>query len=201
MNIKIYDISQEILNAEIYPGDPKPWIEKVTNMDKGDKYNTSAFYMCAHTGTHVDAPNHFIENAKSIDEVSLEKFIGPAYVHTHNGVLSADDAKNIYELAKSTNTGAHKRILIKGNAVVSLGAAKMFKDLNLDLVGNESQSVGPYSAPMAVHLELLGIETVLLEGIRLDEVNDGVYLLNSAPINIKGSDGCPCRAVLIEGIY
>ena len=66
------------------------------------------------------------------------------------------------------------------------------------LLGNESQTVGPEEAPMAVHLALLGKGVVLLEGIRLKEVPEGVYLLNAAPLNLSGADGAPCRAILTD---
>lgn len=66
------------------------------------------------------------------------------------------------------------------------------------LLGNESQTVGPENAPMEVHLLLLGANVVLLEGIRLSEVSEGVYFLNAAPLNLSGADGSPCRAVLID---
>ena len=66
------------------------------------------------------------------------------------------------------------------------------------LLGNESQTVGPEDAPMEIHLILLGADVVLLEGIRLAEVPEGVYLLNAAPLNLSGADGSPCRALLIK---
>ena len=73
----------------------------------------------------------------------------------------------------------------------------MFADKGILLFGNESQTVGPEDAPKQVHLTMLGKEIVLLEGIRLSEVEDGVYMLNAAPLNLGGADGSPCRAVLI----
>ena len=77
-------------------------------------------------------------------------------------------------------------------------AAKVFAGAEIDLIGNESQTVGPEEAPMAVHKVLLAAEVVLLEGVRLAHVPEGEYLLNAAPINLAGSEGSPCRAVLIE---
>ena len=91
-----------------------------------------------------------------------------------------------------------KRILIKGEAIVSNEAAEVFATAGIDLLGVESQSVGPEDAPMAVHKTLLGAEVFLLEGIRLCEVSEGVYLLNAAPLSLAGADGAPCRAVLID---
>lgn len=195
--MKIYDISQEVLGCQVYPGDPTPKKRVISSMEKGDLYNLTAFSMCAHNGTHIDAPFHFIKDGKTVDSVSLNTFIGMAYVAEYNGIVSADDATEILEKAKKQNSEAAKRILIKGDAEVSAEAAKVFAESNILLLGNESQTVGPENAPMEVHLILLGAGTVLLEGIRLAEVSEGVYFLNAAPLNLSGADGSPCRAILI----
>lgn len=196
--MKIYDISQEIFGCQVYPGDPTPQKRVLSSMEKGDLYNLTAFSMCAHNGTHIDAPFHFIKDGKTVDSVSLDTFIGMAYVAEHNGIVSADDATEMLEKAKKQNSEAAKRILIKGEAEVSAEAAKVFAESNILLLGNESQTVGPENAPMEVHLILLGAGVVLLEGIRLAEVSEGVYFLNAAPLNLSGADGSPCRAVLIS---
>lgn len=195
--MKIYDISQEVFGCQAYPGDPTPKKRVISSMEKGDLYNLTAFSMCAHNGTHIDAPFHFIKDGKTVDSVSLNTFIGMAYVAEYNGIVSADDATEILEKAKKQNSEAAKRILIKGDAEVSAEAAKVFAESNILLLGNESQTVGPENAPMEVHLILLGAGTVLLEGIRLAEVSEGVYFLNAAPLNLSGADGSPCRAILI----
>ncbi|WP_418819734.1 cyclase family protein [Ruminococcus sp.] len=195
--MKIYDISQEVFGCQVYPGDPTPKKRVISSMEKGDLYNLTAFSMCAHNGTHIDAPFHFIKDGKTVDSVSLDTFIGMAYVAEHNGIVSADDATEILEKAKKQNSEAAKRILIKGDAEVSAEAAKVFAESNILLLGNESQTVGPENAPMEVHLILLGAGAVLLEGIRLAEVSEGVYFLNAAPLNLSGADGSPCRAILI----
>lgn len=195
--MKIYDISQEVLGCQVYPGDPTPKKRVISSMEKGDLYNLTAFSMCAHNGTHIDSPFHFIKDGKTVDSVSLDTFIGMAYVAEYNGIVSADDATEILEKAKKQNSEAAKRILIKGDAEVSAEAAKVFAESNILLLGNESQTVGPENAPMEVHLILLGAGAVLLEGIRLAEVSEGVYFLNAAPLNLSGADGSPCRAILI----
>lgn len=195
--MKIYDISQEVFGCQVYPGDPTPKKRVISSMEKGDLYNLTAFSMCAHNGTHLDAPLHFIKDGKTVDSVSLDTFIGMAYVAEYNGIVSADDATEILEKAKKQNSEVAKRILIKGDAEVSAEAAKVFAESNILLLGNESQTVGPENAPMEVHLILLGAGAVLLEGIRLAEVSEGVYFLNAAPLNLSGADGSPCRAILI----
>ena len=195
--MKIYDISQEVFGCQVFAGDPVPEKMQLCSIEKGDLYNLTAFSMCAHNGTHIDAPFHFIKDGKTVDSVSLDTFIGMAYVAEYNGIVSADDATEILEKAKKQNSEAAKRILIKGDAEVSAEAAKVFAESNILLLGNESQTVGPENAPMEVHLILLGAGTVLLEGIRLAEVSEGVYFLNAAPLNLSGADGSPCRAILI----
>lgn len=194
----LYDISQPVFGCSVFPGDPAPERKMLCRMEDGDLYNLTAFSMCAHNGTHVDAPWHFLKDGKGIGAVNLEKFIGKAFVIRHEGELSAEDAERILRLAAAAAEGAQKRILIKGRAVVGLEAAKVFAAAGIDLLGNESQTVGPEDAPMAVHLVLLAAEVVLLEGIRLDDVPEGAYLLHCAPLNLGIADGAPCRATLSD---
>ena len=196
--MKIYDISQEVFSCQVYTGDPAPERQLISSIENGDLYNLTAFSMCAHNGTHIDAPFHFYKNGKTVDAIGLDAFVGMAYVAEHHGIVSRDDAAEILEKAKARDPEAAKRILTKGAAEVSAEAATVFASSKLLLLGNESQTVGPEDAPMEVHLILLGADVVLLEGIRLAEVPEGVCFLNAAPLNLSGADGSPCRAVLIS---
>ena len=196
--MKIYDISQEVFSCKVFPGDPAPKNQKLNSMEKGDLYNLTAFSMCAHNGTHIDAPFHFINHGSTVDEINLQAVIGMAYVAAHEGTITANDAKNILEKAKKHNEECAKRILIKGESELSLEAAEVFASSSILLFGNESQTVGPTNAPMAVHKILLSANVILLEGIRLSKVKEGAYLLNAAPLNLSGADGAPCRAILIS---
>ena len=195
--MKIYDISQEVFGCQVYPGDSVPEKKILSSIEKGDLYNLTTFSMCAHNGTHIDAPFHFLKDGKTVDDICLEAFVGMAYVAEHHGIVTGDDAVDIIEKAKKQNPEAAKRILIKGDVEVSSEAAKVFASSGILLLGNEPQTVGPQNAPMEVHLVLLGADVVLLEGIRLAEVSEGIYFLNAAPLNLSGADGSPCRAILI----
>lgn len=194
--MKIIDISQEVLSCEVYEGDPTPSAERVTDMKRGELYNLSAFSMCAHNGTHIDAPLHFFEDGRSVDKIPLEYFVGECFVSEENGDISAEVAQRMLEKAKTA--GADRRILIKGKSTVTEEAARVFADAGILLLGNESQSVGPIDSPMAVHKILLGKNIVLLEGIVLKDVKEGIYILNCAPLNLAGFEGSPVRAILIE---
>lgn len=192
----IIDISQEVFSCNLFPDDPGPTRQQIQSIEQGDVCNLSTFTMCAHNGTHVDAPYHFITNADTIDKVGLEPFVGDCYVACHEGDVTAEDAANIVE--KACLVGAGSRILIAGKATVTAPAAIVFAQASVKLIGNESQTVGPEDAPKEVHLILLGAGVVLLEGIVLANVDEGKYLLSAAPLNLGGCDGAPCRAYLMK---
>jgi arylformamidase len=196
--MKIYDISQEVFSCEVYPGDPVPERRRICSIENGDLYNLTAFSMCAHNGTHADAPCHFIKDGDTIEKIDINKTVGWAFVYACEGDIGAEEAEKILALAASEAPEAAKRILIKGKATVTSAAASVFAEAGVYLIGVESQSVGPEDAPMEVHKILLGAGTVLLEGLRLSEADSGVYLLSSAPLLLAGADGAPCRAVLIK---
>ena len=124
--------------------------------------------------------------------------VGYAYVAERVGDVDANGARAILQAAKEICAESAKRILIKGDAVVTADAAEVFASEDVELVGNESQTVGPQNAPMQVHKILLGKGIVLLEGIRLRTVPEGVYLLCAQPLSLGGADGSPCRAILIS---
>ena len=192
----IYDISQELFSCRVWPGDPAPVREVLADMDKGDIINLTAFSMCAHNGTHLDAPAHFIKEGKTVTDLDPAAFLGDCYVTHHEGDVTADNARRI--LDKAAAAGAPERILIGGKATVTEAAARVFADAGIKLLGNESQTVGPEDAPMAVHLILLGADVVLLEGVILTRVPAGKYFLTAAPIHLGGCEGAPCRAMLVE---
>ena len=196
--MKIYDISQEVFSCKVYPGDPAPQRIELMQINNGGSCNLTAFSMCAHNGTHVDAPYHFYDDGKTIDEVDLERFIGYAYVVSHQGDITATDAERILLSAKQSDEESAKRILVKGKATLTQDAARVFAAEGILLYGNESQTVGPEDAPKEVHLIMLGAQIVLLEGIRLTHVPDGVYMLHAVPLNLGSADGAPCRATLFR---
>ena len=191
--MKIYDISQEVFSCAVYPGDPKPERNTLLSTATGDVCNLTALSMCAHNGTHVDAPFHFVHDGKTVDQMDLSVFVGDCFVARHSGEVTAADAQAITQKANGA-----QRILIAGKATVTEEAASGFAAGKILLLGNESQTVGPENAPMAVHLILLQKGIALLEGVVLTDVPEGRYFLSAAPLNLGGADGAPCRAYLIQ---
>ena len=194
--MRLIDISQELFSCRVFPGDPAPKMQELLRMERGEICNLSAILLCAHNGTHIDAPFHFIRDGKTVDELGLEPFVGDCFVARREGELSAADAENILREAEKQN--AERRILIAGKATVTAAAAYVFAQAGILLLGNESQTVGPEDAPAEVHRILLGRGVVLLEGLVLAGVGEGTYFLSAAPLNLGGLDGAPCRAYLIE---
>ena len=191
--MKIYDISQEVFSCAIYPGDPQPAKQTLCSTASGDLYNLTAFSMCAHNGTHIDAPFHFLPEGKTVDQLPLDTFVGPCYVARHQGDVDASHAQAILKRAQGL-----QRILLAGPMTVTADAARIFADANILLLGNEGQTIGPENAPMEVHKILLDRDIALLEGIVLTDIPEGTYILSAAPLNLAGADGAPCRAYLLQ---
>ena len=166
--MKIYDISQEVYSCKVYPGDPKPSVQRLCATEKGDLYNLTAFSMCSHNGTHIDAPFHFLSEGKTVDRLKLDVFVGDCFVTRRNGEITDAEAADILQKAEGA-----PRILIAGPVTVTAEAAAVFANSGICLLGNESQTVGPEDAPMQVHKMLLEKDIVLLEGVVLSNISEG----------------------------
>ncbi len=191
--MKVIDISQEVFSCRVFSGDPAPEKKTLQSMQTGALYNLTAFSMCAHNGTHVDAPAHFLADGKTIDQLPLDVFAGPCYVARRTGDIDEAQAQEILHVS-----GGAQRILIAGDVTVTASGARVFAQNGVKLLGNESQTVGPENAPMEVHLILLSAEVCLLEGVVLKDVEEGQYLLSAVPLNLSACEGAPCRAILIR---
>ena len=188
--MKIYDITQELFGGKVYPGDPAPSYERILKISEGAPCNLTRLTLIAHNATHLDAPYHFYEDGKTIEQLDLYRCIGPCEV--------VDLSVKSREELESFLISCSKRLLIKGDTAITLELAKLFNEHHIVLIGVEGQSVGPEDAPMPVHLELLKEEVVLLEGLVLTDIPEGKYFLSAAPLKLGGSDGAPCRAVLLS---
>ena len=127
----IIDISQEVFSCRVYPGDPAPERRVLSTIEESGICNLTALSMCAHNGTHVDAPSHFIRGGKTIDRIPLDVFTGPCWVARHEGEVSGADAAAILEKAKAEQ--ADRRILIAGKATVTGEAAQVFADYEVSI--------------------------------------------------------------------
>jgi arylformamidase len=174
----------------VFPGDRVPSFEKVKHIER-DKYNLTDISLCVHNGTHIDAPAHFIEGGKTVEELDLSIFFGECTVAEFSGIITE---LQIVETLKT----CRERLLLKGDCELSEEAAKAIANSHIRLFGIESQSIANAEKPMNVHVILLKNEVIPLEGLVLSGISVGEYILSAIPINLKGSDGSPVRAVLVE---
>jgi arylformamidase len=187
----------------VYPGDPGVAIEPARSIADGDPANISRLDLGAHTGTHVDAPRHFIPRGAGADELAVEAFVGPCAVVDATGAADTLDASAIAALElppgtarvlfKTRNSALWERDDFAMDFVrLDGGGARALLDRGVRLVGIDYLSVGDREA----HLELLGAGVAVVEGLDLRAVDPGPYLLACLPLKIAGCDGAPARALL-----
>lgn len=193
----------------VYEGDAPMKFEFLKDMRRGDPLTLSVYSLGAHSGTHIDAPMHFVANGASIDQVALDRLIGPARVIEIPDDVQAIDAK---ELGRHDWRGA-ARILFRTRsstyrwltspafhrdfAYIAADAAQLLADANVQLVGIDYLSAEQFgaSAPRA-HQILLGKGIPIVEGLALSSVPAGDYDLIVLPMKVGGHEGAPARAVL-----
>jgi len=185
----VIDITRELLSSDVYPGDPVPQLTRVGSIAEGRNSNLSALSMCVHNSTHMDAPLHFIDGAGDILSIPPEVTVGVCLVADYDHDVTAED---ISALPDGT-----QRLLVRGNVFITPDGAKAAAEKGLLLIGVEPQSVAPAETSCEVHRTLLGGNVILLEGLDLTQVCTGEYILLSAPLKIAGSEGAPCRAMLM----
>jgi arylformamidase len=188
--VEIIDISVGVWPGMVtYPGDPTVTLERVASIAGGDVVNLSRLDFGVHTGTHVDAPLHFIDGASAAESLPLDVLIGPCLVV--DGIQVPDEADRV--LFKTSNSE-----LWAGDTFVqefeSLDAptAQALVDKGVRLVGIDYLSIGDEEA----HRILLGAGVVSIEGLDLRRVEPGEYELICAPLKLVGSDGAPARVFL-----
>lgn len=192
--MKIIDISKKFFSCDVYPGDPEPKHSQACSIDKGDVCNLTKISAGAHTGTHVDAPLHFIQNGQTIENLPLEAFVGPCKViKVPSGVITGDYVDRFFP-------ESCQRLLIKGNsrAFFMDSSAEEAVQRGLLLIGTDALSVGSKGNEAPPHKAFLQAGVAILEGLDLSEVEPGEYFLFAPPVNYDGIEAAPARAVLVE---
>lgn len=191
----IWDVSVPIHpGMPSWPGDPPVAVEAASRVAAGDAYNVSALRLGSHTGTHVDPPSHFIDGAAAVDDLPLDVLIGEALV------VEAGAGPVTMAGVEALGLAGATRVLLKGPSVcLSPGAAGWLVDHGVRLVGVEALSVEPEDSPgFPTHWTLLSAGVVVVEGLDLSAVPPGRYRLVCLPLRLRGGDGGPARAVLLE---
>jgi arylformamidase len=198
--VEIIDVSVPVRpGMALYPGDPAVTLERVASLAGGDIANISRLALGVHTGTHVDAPVHFIDGAPAVDALPLDVLLGPARVVDLTSVERLDaaafDGVDLPErvLLKTRNSELWKLDSFAEDFLsLTADAARVLVDAGVRLVGIDYLSIGDEAA----HAVLLAADVVPIEGLDLRGVEPGEYELVCAPLKLVGSDGAPARVLL-----
>ena len=191
-----------------WPGDPEVEIERFQALADGDAANVTRLAMSAHTGTHLDAPLHYLAQGAAIDAMPLEATLGPARVIAleGRGELVVPDLAGrgvrvgerlLLRTDNSRELAAGRREWAAGFVALSLDAARWLAAQGLRSVGIDGPSIGgARDATGEVHRALLEAGVWIIEGLDLSRVTEGSYELACLPLKLVGADGAPARAAL-----
>lgn len=208
--MRIYDISLTISpELVVWPGDSQAEFERVGKLEEGANSNVTRIALGVHTGTHVDAPFHFIEGGETVEQMSLKTLTGRAYVlylpdvdEITAGVLERAEIpprtrRLLFKTRNSEIWAGHAERFVEDYVAISADGAQYLVDRGVKLVGVDYLSVAPYQATKETHEILLKSGMVVVEGLDLSRVSQGRYTLYCLPLKLAGSDGAPARAVLV----
>ena len=208
--MRIYDVTLTISpTLPVWPGDPRVGVELEQNMENGDVCNLTTLALSAHTGTHVDAPRHFIQDGETIENIPLKTLTGRAYVLDLPNVtrITADILKAsaipprtrrvLFKTSNSQQWAAQSTEFLEDYVALAPDAAEYLVQRGVKLIGVDYLSVAPFDDLVQTHQILLGAGIIVVEGLNLAEVSQGRYSFYCLPLKIAHSDGAPARAMLI----
>lgn len=211
--MKLYDISLPVHpDMVIWPEHPPTVLQRFRKMEEGARCNLSWLEMSTHSGTHVDAPHHFLNGETTIETLPLEALVGPAEVVAFPNYV---DVINVELLEKAGIPLETRRLLCKtrNSTLWARGEREFDKDFisltaeaaewlvarGIRLVGVDYLSIARYLEPGGVtHLVLLGARVVIVEGLNLSSVPPGSYTLVCLPLKLVGGEAAPARAILMR---
>ncbi|MBI2854504.1 MAG: ribose 5-phosphate isomerase B [Chloroflexi bacterium] len=206
---KVYDVSLTVApGMAVWPGDPAVSIEAAKSITSGNTGNISMLHMGSHTGTHVDAPRHFLPSGTGIDAIDPSVLLGRARVfqlpkvqYVDRALLEGLDLQGVKRAVLGTRNSAlqkQKRLNLD-YAYISNDAAQYLVELGVKLVGIDYLSIEEYQKEgHPTHMALLGAGLVIVEGLDLTDVPPGDYEILCLPLKIKDGDGAPARVLLRE---
>ncbi len=205
-----YDITLPISNhLPVWPGDPPYERKLVDSIANGDNTNTSHISMSAHMGTHVDAPDHFLGNGRTVENLPLNVLSGRVYVlhlpevdlitaaHLEKADIPPRTRRILFKTRNSNYWASGERAFQTNFVGLAADAAKYLVDRGFKRVCVDYLSVAPYKNSRTTHQVLLKAGVVIVEGLDLSAVTPGRYTLHCLPLKLVGADGAPARAILV----
>jgi arylformamidase len=205
----VYDISLPISESLVtWPGDPRVQVSRLQDLQKGDAVTVSQVSMGVHTGTHIDAPAHYIRGGAHIEALDLNILIGPALVvETGNSpeigaalldsLTIPETAERLLFHTSNSKLWMRQETFSRDFVAITEDGAAWLTARKIRLVGVDYLSVAPFYNSMPTHHILLAGNTVILEGLNLHGITAGPYQLVCLPLKLVGCEGAPARAVLL----
>jgi arylformamidase len=207
----IHDVTLPISpDMPVWPGDPSVVLERVSSMDAGAHDNVSRLACGVHTGTHVDAPHHFLNDGRTVESLSLDILIGPAMVVKipdeagvvneavlENAAIPAGTDRLLLRTRNSKLWEQDERNFFTGFVGISADGADWLVKHGVKLIGIDYLSVAPYHQSIPTHRALLEAGIIIIEGLDLSAIVPGPYTLYCLPLKLVGSDGAPARTILM----
>jgi arylformamidase len=210
--MKIYDLTLTLTaDFPAWPGDPEIQLGRVSKLEDGENCNVSALSLSVHSGTHLDAPYHFIADGQTVDKLPLEVLMGAAQVVQIPDACKLITAEVLKEAGIAPET---QRLLLRTQnshywanppyrfktqfTAISADGAAYLVERGIKLVGIDYLSVAPFRASRPTHVILLSAGIIPVEGLNLANVPAGFYQLYCLPLKLAGADGAPARVVLVD---
>jgi len=199
--MRILDVTRDIMEGGVvFPGDP----ETVFRQIECDGYRITEITMGSHSGTHIDAPLHYIRDGMTIESIPPDILCGPVRVIDLSGAgqeIRPEDLRDYVScggrlLIRTSFSGATE--FSPDYQYLSLEAARLLTSSGICCVGTDAPSVEAFDGSGDVHRELLGRGTAIIELLDLTGVPEGEYFMAALPLRLKGLDGAPARVVLFE---
>ncbi len=197
--MKIYDITRDLSeDAILYPGDVRPRFREIDN----GQYRVTEMTLGSHSGTHIDAPSHYIKGGQTVDRIPPGVLAGPAQVldcSDAGEVIGPDHLAGRLDGARTLllrTTFSERQQFDPGYPALSVEAAGLIADAGVTCLGTDAPSIEAFHGDGAIHRRLLGSGMVILELLDLSAVPEGNYFMVALPMRLKGADGSPVRAIL-----
>ena len=210
--MKIYDVTLPIREGmPVWPGNPEVILHRIEKIEDGANANVSYLGLAVHSGTHVDAPFHFLNGGNTVEQLLLDVLIGRVEVVQVNDDVT-EITKNVVE-SLAIKEGTERLLFKTGNSRfwsenrpgfqtdfvgIDYEASKLMVEMGIKLVGIDYLSVAPYKRSRPTHEVMLSAKMVIIEGLDLTGVPAGSYKLICLPLKLLHTDGAPARVILIE---
>ena len=193
----------------VWPGDDPVKLSREKKIEDGKNANVSSLSLSVHTGTHIDAPFHFLQDGYTVEKIPMELLIGEAQVVNiseeyrsinevvlENAKIKAGITRVLFRTANSNHWEKHGNEFMKDFVAISEDGARWLVNHGIKTVGIDYLSIAPFGNSRPTHKVLLTAKVLIIEGLNLANVDPGISTLYCFPLKLKGSDGAPARVVL-----